>query len=184
VADTCVVMQASNSERQAVGKSGRQRGAGGSVAERRTANASRDPCLVQLLLDPCLVQLTITRRTANLRKDPGCEAAAFPVKEEQVLIHLSEILANQCPCIFTIQVKSLHRRLLRMRTGSLLSTWSMPASAAAFSCSSQGSAATPACAQTHGHTDARTHGRTHARRNTHTHGMSEEAHSLPDSCLT
>ena len=90
----CVVMQASNSERQDVGRSGRQRVAGGSDAERRTANARKDPCSVQLLLDPCLVQLTITRRTANLRKDPGCEAAAFPVKEEQVLIHLSEILGN------------------------------------------------------------------------------------------
>jgi hypothetical protein len=53
-----------------------------------------------------------------------------------------------------------------MCTGSLLSTWSMPASAAAFSCS----AATPACAQTHGRTDARTHARTHG----HTHSVCQK----------
>lgn len=39
-----------------------------------------------------------------------------------------------------------------MRTGSLLSTWSMPASAAAFSCISQGSADTAAFARTHART--------------------------------
>jgi hypothetical protein len=95
MADTCVVMQASNSERQAIARKGRQRGAGGSDAGRRIANVRKDPCLVHL---------TTTRRTANFRKDPGCEAAAFPVKEEQVLIHLSEILRNQCPNVFTRQV--------------------------------------------------------------------------------